>query len=209
MCSLCITSITNINARLSAGGRGRKKDKNKCVRSVCTCVCVAVVCKCIHFSCVFADAACGTRDTEKENASKLGGEGIRILWLGYTLAGRLNVFLTPRYSASTSFPLIRPKSLLRFLFESFFREPSQCETQRFLLFQDRFYTSLTTQPRSSVIYSFLFSVVFFLSPHSFGACLSSFVQEYHTRLFFFFPTRTRNDNFFTVMIPYTYYNNIN
>lgn len=47
MCSLCITSITNINARLSAGGRGRTRIS---VRSVCTCV--AVMCKCVHLVCI-------------------------------------------------------------------------------------------------------------------------------------------------------------
>ena len=49
MCSLCITSITNINARLSAEGKergrvggsegGGKEDKNKCSLSVHICCC--------------------------------------------------------------------------------------------------------------------------------------------------------------------------
>lgn len=50
MCSLCITSITNINARLSAGGGGRGQDK-------CSlkCACVSLSCKyvCLAYMCVF------------------------------------------------------------------------------------------------------------------------------------------------------------
>jgi len=79
MCSLCITSITNINARLSAGGKGGGQEY-VCSLSVhmCRCKCVYLVCVCV---CVFLykdsqkgfyenslgqTGGCDTRDTAKE-----------------------------------------------------------------------------------------------------------------------------------------------
>lgn len=126
MCSLCITSITNINARLSAGEKGGGQEY-VCSLSVHMCRC-----KCVYLVCVYAcscirivrqdsmrirsdkrvDVIHATRrrkcilslGTINTEASKLGGGwggerggmvGERIFWLGYILAGRLNVLLMP------------------------------------------------------------------------------------------------------------------
>lgn len=84
MCSLCITSITNINARLSAGGRGRTRISVRSVR-----ICVAIVCVNVFILCVYAcsckgqsegfyedslgqTGGCDTRDTAKEMHFSLG-----------------------------------------------------------------------------------------------------------------------------------------
>lgn len=58
MCSLCITSITNINARLSAGGRGRTRIS---VRSVCICVAM-----CVNVS-ILSVYACSCKDSQKDS----------------------------------------------------------------------------------------------------------------------------------------------
>lgn len=79
MCSLCITSITNINARLSAGKGTRQvfvQRVHVCKRGMCRCriyVCLCICACCVSVSDVCACVSC--KDSQKRILRGAAGEG--------------------------------------------------------------------------------------------------------------------------------------
>lgn len=79
MCSLCITSITNINARLSAGKGTRQvfvQRVHVCKRGMCRCriyVCLCICACCVSVSDVCACVSC--KDSQKRILRGAGGGG--------------------------------------------------------------------------------------------------------------------------------------